>query len=233
MTISSLWLPRKKASPDPLDHWSISAFSTYELRSKTTFPNPWLALCVKFGLVHYLSSVLSSSPSPITPRFSKSVANEEDGGNGLRDEGEEGAGGQPLLAYAIEFLISRKLSIYPLSTLEMVKVLLEKEGIDPNETYKDFKGRLETPWGRVLKAIREGDRRGWISAYEVDGMGIRRWVEIVDAFIQAGANRGLVLEKTRWEGKMSAMEVLEGVFEGRGNAEVGRLVEMVGGGKER
>jgi len=79
------WLPRKT---DANDNWARSAFGSYEARNKTVYHDPFLSLTTKFGLYQYVDSQLSTGEIVYK-------------------------GGQPILSYAIEFLVSRRHTNLP------------------------------------------------------------------------------------------------------------------------
>jgi hypothetical protein len=197
-TLSWYW---NSHSSDPLDNWARAAFNSYEERTKTVFHDPFLSLATKFGITHYIDTKLSS------------------GNVSYKD-------GQPLLSYAIEFLFNRKKSVYPLSSPELVATIL-RHGGDPNVVYKDFHKRKETPWLRVLKAMREAHRRGWIEESEEERGGVDRWAQIVKMFVEHGADPDIVIDKTIWDPAITAFGVLQLIADEYGFDEMEEIKCMV------
>jgi len=178
------WLPRPM---DPLDNWARNTFSTYERRMKyrTEYHYPFLSLATKFGLHHYVESKLDTGNYPYQ-------------------------GGIPLLTYAVEYLVSRRSSVYPLASSDLVQILLNK-GEDVNLIYKDLANNDETPWIQVLKHIREADRKGWIEKSETEET--NGWIRIVEDFIQHGADPNVSFLKNMWDPAATAMDILIVVHE--------------------
>ena len=183
-TLNQYWLSRRG------DTWPRSTFGSYEQRNRAVIDNPFLSLATKFGLTEYIRSELE---------------NEEE--HTLSD-----TGGKPLLSYALEFLINRQLTVYPLADPSLVSVILSHGG-DPNKVYKDFSQKEETPWLHALKAVRDGNRRGWIEYYDVEERGVVRWVGIMKMLLEAGADPNALILETKWDPETTALEVVEMVCE--------------------
>ena len=79
--------------------------------------------------------------------------------------------------------------------------------------YKDFSQKEETPWLYALKAVRDGNRRGWIEYYDVEERGVVRWVGIMKMLLEAGADPNAMIEETKWDPEITALEVVEMVCE--------------------
>ncbi|CAF9928515.1 MAG: hypothetical protein GOMPHAMPRED_005152 [Gomphillus americanus] len=155
------WYWRK--SPGKLDDsWSRNSFGTYEERLRMIFNKPWLSICTRFGLKTYIKVQL------------------------LQLKTWQSRGETPLLSHAVEFLISRKSTIYPLSDPALVDMLLEWE-FRTDEEYMFAKRRL-TPWLYLLETLQQAERRGWIveSAQAPDR--VRAWVEVCNLFVRSGAD---------------------------------------------
>jgi hypothetical protein len=199
-TLDWYWLQK---SSDPLDNWARNAFATFEIRMKFKSPYhyPFLSLSTKFGLLDYVESELGTYRYPYQ-------------------------GGVPLLAYAVEHLADRRKTIYPLSTPDFVRMLLEN-GEDPNLKYQDLSGKQQTPWLLTLEYVREADRRGWIHVYDVDRNGTKRWVEIVRLFIQHGADPNAMILKDSWDPAATALDVVNGVFEKYVSQDLKELLELL------
>lgn len=180
LTMDDLWLDR---GPYEEDSWARTAFGTYEGRNKnkTRFHDPFVSLATKFGLHEYVRSKLV---------------------NGL----VEYKSGTPLLSYVTEYLVSRQMSVYPLSLPRFVATILE-DGADPNAVYDGIGVKGETPWKSTLKSIRQAHRRGWIQSFDIEDQGVQRWTEIVKLFIQHGADPKVVLEATHKDKEMTALEL--------------------------
>jgi hypothetical protein len=193
------WLPRET---DTNDNWAKSAFGSYEARNKTVYHDPFLSLTTKFGLHHYVDSQLSTGEIAYK-------------------------GGQPILSYAIEFLISRRHTIYPLSSPLLVHTIL-RHGADPNQPYTAISPRRETtPWLEALECLREAHRRGWIQYYDIDPEGTARWVQILKLFLEYGADPNAEIKENRWDPAATALEVVGMVFDVYGSAEVRDLKELL------
>jgi hypothetical protein len=179
-TLDWYWMPRRL---DPLDNWARNAFATYEQRMKyrTPYHYPFLSLATKFGLRYYVEAELDTGNYPYR-------------------------GGIPLLSYAVEFLANRRSSVYPLSSPDMVQILLEK-GQDPNLSYRNLSNKDETPWLLTLKYIREADRRQWIKQNQPEE-GIQRWTRIVGLIIEHGGDPNALIMKDMWDPAASALDVL-------------------------
>jgi hypothetical protein len=198
-TLDWYWVPRPL---DPLDNWARNAFATYEQRMKFRIPYhyPFLSLATKFGLCHYVGSELDTGTYCYK-------------------------GGIPLLSYAVEYIANRRSSVYPLSSPDMIEMLLEKSQ-DPNLAYKSLSNKDETPWLLTLKYIREANRRQWIEQTESEE-GIKRWAQIIELFIQHGANPNALIVKDMWDPAASALDVLTMVKDGNQTPRIKSLVEFL------
>lgn len=155
------------------------------MKYRTEYHYPFLSLATKFGLHHYVESKLDTGNYPYQ-------------------------GGIPLLTYAVEYLVSRRSSVYPLASSDLVQILLNK-GEDVNLIYKDLANNDETPWIQVLKHIREADRKGWIEKSETEET--KGWIRIVEDFIQHGADPNVSFLKNMWDPAATAMDILIVVHE--------------------
>jgi hypothetical protein len=183
-TLSELYVVRKEVAGDD---WARNAFGSYEERRKTVIYEPFLSLAVKFGIFQYVKNELGS----------KRIVRHE---------------GKPLLSYAVEFLVNRRYTLYPLSSPELVQLLFE-HGADPNQSYKGFTSVESTPWLDVLIYLREGDRRGWIERHDVSDEGLGRWLEILDLFLKNGADPNALILKSKWDPAASALDVISMITE--------------------
>ena len=183
------------------DTWARSTFGSYEQRNKAAIDNPFLSLAAKFGLTAYVASELENR----TPSFT---------------------GGKPLLGYAIEFLVNRQLTVYPLANPALVYKILDHDG-DPNQLYCDFAGKEDTPWLNALKAVRDANRRGWIDFYDINEEGVPRWVKIMKMFVEHGADPNALIVETKWDPEATAVEIIEMAFERIGSWEMGSLRDML------
>ena len=169
---------------DPLDNWARNAFGSYEdrMKRKTPYHNPFLSLCAKFGLGRYLDAKLR------TGRYAYQS-------------------GIPLLSHAIEFLISRRHSVYPLTDPAVTEVLLAN-GENPNQQYQDLRGKVQTPWLLALQYAREADRRKWIRTHDSDGNGTKRWVKVLIMFIEHGADPNALIISDDMDVAATALDVV-------------------------
>lgn len=199
-TISLHWASRNG------DHWARSAFGTYEEREKrqSIISNPFLCLCVKFGLTTYIRKTLLQNPCPYHYE-----------------------GGAPLLSYALEMLISRRYSLFPLSSIEMIELLISQDQ-NPNEGYKTFAGKHETPWMKALNLVREAVRRGWVQQWDISSEGVERWVAILRLLVdRGGADTALVIPETKFDPEITAVEVLAEACRESVDGKVRALWEMM------
>ncbi len=197
--LSWYWLPR---NTDPNDNWARSAFGSYEARKNTIFHDPFLSLTIKFGLCQYVDSQLSTGEI-------------------------EYKSGRPILSYAIEFLISRRHTIYPLSSPVLVRTLF-RHGADPNQPYPASSPRRDTtPWLEALECLREAHRRGWLEYYDVNPEGAARWVQILMLFLEHGADPNAEIEENSWDPAATALEIVDMVSDVYGSAEVGALRDLL------
>ena len=202
-TLCYYWL-EKPSQVD--DHWARGTFGSYEEREKrkTIISHPFLSLATKFGLENYVSRKI--------PTTMKSGSE-----NNYH-------GGKPILGYAIEFLINRRQTVYPLSLPSFVKALLEDDQ-DPNLVYSDFKGKEETPWLFCLKLVREALRRDWIDVSNKQEL--QRWTEILCLFVNNGANVNAVILADAFDPEIKALSVIEAVLIKYDVVEVGRVRDLM------
>jgi hypothetical protein len=121
--------------------------------------------------------------------------------------------GQPILSHAIEFLISRRHTIYQLSSPLLVYTIL-RHGADPNQPYTAISPRRETtPWLEALECLREARRHGWIQYYDIDPEGTARWVQILKLFLEYGADPNAEIKENRWDPAAMALEIVGMVFD--------------------
>jgi hypothetical protein len=192
-TLSWYWAPRKSI---PNDHWARSAFASYEERNKSPIHAPFLALATKFNIGNFVLSQLKAQ----------------------EDEYE---GGASILSYAVEFLIHRRSTVYPLSTVQTVEILL-RSGADPNQSYSILgrKGQMETPWLKALRLVREANRRGWIMTVKnelkdgvVEDDETKRWTDILILLVRGGADVNLVIAADSWDPEINALGIFEEVLQ--------------------
>ena len=200
-TLTWYWLTRK--DNDPNDTWARTAFGTYEGRKNTLFHDPFLSLAAKFGLAEYVAYTLSS-------------------------ENTDYKSGRPLLSYAIEFLLHRQSTVYPLSSPALVATILRHRGTDPNQSYHPVpSSREETPWLLALKLVRQAQRRGWVEYYDISEEGVPRWVAILKLFVEHGADPNALIVEDRWDPSATALEIVTMMLEKYGSKEVWDLREML------
>jgi len=202
-TLCYYWL-EKPSQVD--DHWARSTFGSYEEREKrnAVISHPFLSLATKFGLEKYVSSKIAST---------------------MQTESENNYhGGKPILGYALEFLINRRQTVYPLSSPSFVQTLLDMKQ-DPNLVYSDFKGKEETPWLCCLKLVREALRREWIDVSNKKEL--QRWTEIVHSLVQCGADVNMVILADTWDPKIRALAVIEAVLEKFDVSEIRRVRDLM------
>jgi hypothetical protein len=199
-TLDWYWMPKRL---DPLDNWARNAFATYEQRMKyrTPYHYPFLSLATKFGLRHYVEAELDTGNYPYI-------------------------GGVPLLSYAVQFIASRRSSVYPLSSPDMIQMLLKK-GQDPNLSYKNLANKDETPWLLTLKYIREAERRQWIEQNE-SAEGIQRWTRIAGLIIEHGGDPNALILKDMWDPAASALDVLTMVNKKNPTPSITGLFDLLG-----
>lgn len=202
-TLCFYWL-EKPSQVD--DHWARSTFGSYEEREKrnSVISHPFLSLATKFGLEQYISSKIASTM-------------DSDSDNNYH-------GGNPLLGFALDFLINRRQTVYPLSSPSLVKTLLEANQ-DPNLVYINFKGKDETPWLCCLKLVREALRRGWIDVS--DKKELQRWSEILYLLVQHGANVNAVILADAFDPEIRALAVVEAVLGKFGVREIRRVRDLM------
>lgn len=182
------------------DHWARSLFSSYEKRKNLKLCDPFLSLAAKLGLTALVRELVWKDDS----------------------RPHDNAGGTPLLSHCIDMLASRRQTVYPLSSPEMISEVLTS-GADPNQPYKDLNGRSQTPWLVVLDYLREADRRQWIGYYNTSENGTSRLSVIVLLFIQHGADPNGLLVETKFDPSASALEVITAIYRKYAAPEFGRL----------
>lgn len=199
-TLDWYWLPKKS---DPLDNWARNAFATYELRMKhkTPYHFPFLSLTTKLGLHQYVEAEMR------TGRYAY-------------------RGGIPLLSHAIEFLASRRHTVYPLSSIKLVDILLDN-GHDPNLSYKDLFGKDTTPWLLALKYVREAHRRGWIQVYDFTLDGTKRWVGILKLFLLNGADPNALIVKDSWDPAATAFDIVTEIYQSYLSHDFKQLLQLL------
>ncbi|CAM1505787.1 Fc.00g114240.m01.CDS01 [Cosmosporella sp. VM-42] len=220
-TISWYWVSR---GPEITDHWARNSFGTYEERfgNKLLIPHPYLAICTRFGLQGYVIHSLDAMASQLQS-FGQNLEVIAENPDEEETHAETNLSEEtPLLHRALEFLCSRKKTIYPLSSLSFVRALLEaSEAYASHPTLSALIGRLNTPWSSVLlrkknvtpwvmvlRHIRDAKRRGWIEHFDLDLSGTERWSSIVECLIQRGADRHAVVLRDSWDPEISAKGVL-------------------------
>ncbi|KAJ5563935.1 hypothetical protein N7513_000177 [Penicillium frequentans] len=194
------------------DHWARSLFSSYEKRKNMSFPNAFLSLSAKFGLA-----------TLIRERFWEDDSVSQGSDSGI-----------PLLSHSIELLASRRQSVYPLSSPEIVGEILTS-GANPNQSYQGLNGKSQTPWLVVLDYLREADRRQWVGYYDTSEDGTSRLSAIISLFIQHGADPNGLLVETKFDPSASALEILTAIYRKYAAPEFGRLRKVLieNGAKER
>ncbi|KAH8126888.1 hypothetical protein LI328DRAFT_151555 [Trichoderma asperelloides] len=216
-TISWYWLSKPE---DPYDHWARYGLGPYRVfKSAAPLWQPFLCLATRFGLTKYVAEEVTArnAVEDEIPAEKKELQTPES---------------TPLLAYATEFLCSRKRTIFPLSDIRLVEFLIRNQcRINPgvNHDYTDFEThKPRTPWITLLRHLRDARRRNWIEYYDVDPEGTARWAGIVKMFVEVGgANKEAVVVKDSWDPEITAlgvMELLEGTY---GAVEMKELVKMV------
>ncbi|CAI7676372.1 unnamed protein product [Penicillium discolor] len=131
-------------------------------------------------------------------------------------------GGIPLLSHCIEMLASRRQTVYPLSSPEMIREILEG-GANPNQPYQDLNGRNQTPWLVVLDYLREADRRQWIEYYDTSESGISRLLAIISLFIENGADPNGILVETKFDPSASVLEIITAIYRKYASPEFSQL----------
>ena len=190
------WYWRKKAG-DTLDTWARHTFATYEERMKhrTPYHNAFLSLAAKFGLSIYLHHKLQTGQYPYQA-------------------------GIPILSHALDLLIDRRKTVYPLSEPSVITSILDNGG-SPNQPYRNLRNKPDTPWLIALKCVREGHRRGWIHYFSPD---VKRWVKVLEVMLDYGADPNVVIEKDQWDPEITGMAVIENVAMEYFSADVWRLL---------
>ncbi|USW46780.1 hypothetical protein Slin15195_G000990 [Septoria linicola] len=201
------WYWRKKAG-DPLDNWARQAFGSYEERMKhrTPFHHPCLSLAAKVGCANYLHLKLPSGPYDFRE-------------------------GIPILTHALDLLISRRKTVYPLSSPSVINAILPS-GQDPNQQYLDMRTKPDTPWLYALKCVREGHRRGWLQSFDADSQSSRRWVAILNLMLDHGADAAAVIGKDQWDPEITTQGVIEAVPTEYFSCNVWKLLERMRGAAE-
>lgn len=218
-TISWWW----EAKPqDPYDHWARNAYGSFEVRMKAPpIWQPFLALAVKFGLRRYVQTELAARQ-------------EQDAAGDISDEMRalQVDDAVPLLAYATEFLCSRKKTIYPLSDPGLVEDLLRNAcriNRGANHPYLEFVTKADlTPWLAVLRHLRDARRRQWIKLYDVDEDGTERWVRIVRLFLEVGgADPDALVKDDGWDPEITAEGVMELLDDTYSDIEIRKLKDFL------
>lgn len=168
---------------------------------------PFLALCTRFGLEHYIMETLGSMAR--MDHEPEAASEEDDGSDSESGVVPQTVEGTPLLAYALEFPVSRQKTIFPLSSHSLVSSLIHsphrtKPGLRdligaPNLSFDSPLTRqlVVTPWTWVLSQLRDA-RRGWIEPFDINPEGTARWTRIVRILArEGGADRQAFL---RWNG---------------------------------
>lgn len=210
-TLNWYWPPRGRSVAT--DSWARSCFGTFEERGSTQYPDPFLSLATKFGIAAYLEIYLDT----------------------LEYEYEQD---KPLLSYAVDYLVNRQNSVYPLSDPNIVDILF-KNGQDPNlikqperdailnnteaaqsddENPMELRMRkpppkLKTPWEVALEAIQQAHRRGWIEIYDINPEGTVRWARILRTFLENGADPNVVVAATYKDKQETAIDLITRLFD--------------------
>ncbi|PNP39705.1 hypothetical protein TGAMA5MH_08376 [Trichoderma gamsii] len=214
-TIAWYWLSKPE---DPYDHWARYGLGPYRVfKSAAPLWQPFLCLTTRFGLTRYVAEEVAA----------RNAAEDEISAEKKELQTSEST---PLLAYATEFLCSRKKTIFPLSDIQLVEFLIRNQcriNPGPNHDYTDFEThKPRTPWITLLRHLRDARRRNWIEYYDIDSQGTARWAEIVKLFVVGGADKEAVVVKDSWDPEITALGVLE-LLEGTyGAVEMRELVKM-------
>lgn len=91
----------------------------------------------------------------------------------------------------------------------------------------DFAQKEETPWLYALKAVRDGNRRGWIEDYDIEERDVVRWVGIMKMLLEAGADPNAMIEETEGVPEITALEVVEIVCERYKSREIRGLRDLM------
>ncbi|KAJ6788949.1 hypothetical protein PWT90_05201 [Aphanocladium album] len=223
-TISWWWLAKPQ---DPYDHWARNAYGSFMERMQAPpIWQPFLALAVKFGMRTYVNEELAARRA------------QEDTGD-ISDEMKklQVDDAVPLLAYATEFLCSRKKTIFPLSDPGLVEDLLKSTcRINPgvNHHYLEFATKAElTPWLAVLRHLRDARRRRWIKLYDMDEDGTKRWVQIVRLFLEVGgADPNALVKADSWDPEITAEGVMELLDDTYSDIEIRALKDCLQGSRK-
>lgn len=195
------WVSRQSIEHD---HWARNLFSSYEKRKNLSFRDPFLSLSAKFGLA-----------TLVRERVWKDDRILQGSDSGI-----------PLLSHSIELLASRRQSVYPLSSPEIISEILAS-GADPNQPYQGMNGKEQTPWLLVLDYLREADRRRWIRYYDTSENGTSRLAAIITLFIQHGADPNGLLVETKFDPSASALEIITAIYRKYAAPEFGRLRKVL------
>lgn len=218
------------------DTWSRAAFGTYESRKSYTLDRPFLSLCAKFGLTAYLESELRAKPTVTTTPAGTEIDT------------------IPLLAHSLQFLFSRRNTVYPLTSPEIIQTQLNC-GEHPNRAYTDIFAspkRQRTPWLFAIDLVREAMRRDWIPAYDIGvekdvGGGERRegeragvadcleefedhvvrWTDVLKVLVQAGADREGVIVENSFDPRAEVKEVVEEAWKRFGRVDIKEVLRML------
>ncbi|KAK8145537.1 hypothetical protein G3M48_004305 [Beauveria asiatica] len=232
--VARYWL-RKRG--DPYDHWARSAYGTFEARGKAPpIWQPFLGLAVKFGLRRYVVEELAARCQQQQQQQQQQDDMDDGDVSDAMKKLQVVDDAVPLLAYATEYMCSRKKTIFPLSDPALVEDLLRRRTACPvnpgaNHVYQDFVTRTDTtPWLAVLRHLRDARRRRWIRLYDVDAEGTRRWVQIVRLFLEVGgAEPEAVVAADGWDPEITAQGVLELLDDTYGDAEIRALRDLLRG----
>lgn len=203
-TLCDYWLEKPTIVDD---HWARSTFGSYEDREKrnSVISHPFLALSTKFGLEKYISQKLPSTTTDSTSDHNYH-------------------GGEPILGYALDFLLSRRQTVFPLSSPSFVKILLENNQ-DPNLPYLDFRAKEQTPWLNALKFVREALRRDWIDV--TDKKNLQRWTGVLYLLVHHGADVNAVILADVYDPEINALAVIDAVLQKFDVLEVRRLRDFM------
>jgi len=224
-TLNWYFPPRQSVS---LDSWARSCFGTYEERAFTPYPDPFLSLTTKFGVARYVEDYLDT--------YEYEYVEEK-----------------PLLSYAVEYLVHRQSTVYPLASPEIVQILFNNNQ-DPNlarrstravglhHHHDDDEGDpvptkqkppMKTPWILALEAVQQAQRRGWIERYDVDPMGVPRWTAILKLFLKYGANANVTVQATYRDKSETAIHLMTRVCNAYHSKNMEEVLELLKAAKPK